>query len=63
MKKNTKGRPQLPEGEAKDVIVQTRISEADRDLIQSAADAAGIKLAHWIRDRILAAARGELRQK
>ena len=62
MKKNPRGRPQLPEGEAKGVIVQTRLSEADRELIQRAADAAGVKLAHWIREKILAAAQAELRQ-
>ena len=63
MTKNATGRPQLPEGEAKVVIVQTRVSEVDRDLLQKAADAAGVKLAHWIRDRVLTAAKTELHQK
>jgi uncharacterized protein (DUF1778 family) len=58
-KKKQMGRPQLPAGEAKDVIVQTRVSESDRRLLQGAADSAGCKLADWIRQRILAAAKAE----
>lgn len=58
-KKRQRGRPQLPAGEAKDVIVQTRVSEVNRRLLQAAADAAGCKLADWIRQRVLSAAKAE----
>lgn len=49
----------MPAGEAKDVIVQTRVSEVNRRLLQAAADAAGCKLADWIRQRVLSAAKAE----
>lgn len=57
------GRPVLPEGEAKGVIVQTRVSEADHILIKKAAGASGVKLSEWLRQRILAAAKRDVKQK
>lgn len=53
------GRPNLPEGAAKGVIVQTRVSDAERELLDDAAKASGLKLAKWMRERILAAAKAE----
>lgn len=57
MAKKAIGRPHLPKGTAKDVIVQTRVSEAERELLQQAADASGQKLSRWMRDRLLDAAK------
>lgn len=63
MAKKQMGRPVLPEGEAKGVIVQTRVSEADHILIKEAVAASGVKLSEWLRQRILAAAKRELRHR
>lgn len=57
------GRPPLPEGKAKGKIVQTRLSESERDLVERAASIQGVKLSHLVRERILAAAKRELRNQ
>jgi uncharacterized protein (DUF1778 family) len=61
-KKKQMGRPQLPKGAAKEVTLQSRVSKADRALIEEAAAAAGCTVSDWIRQRILAAAQSELKK-
>ena len=63
MAKKKMGRPPLAEGEAKGKLVQARLSEADHDTVQQAADAAGVKVSQWVRERLVSTARKELRQK
>ncbi len=63
MAKKKMGRPELPEGEAKGVIVQTRVSELERDALTNAAKAANVKLARWMRDTLLAAVQKTTRKK
>lgn len=55
--KPTMGRPPLPEGSAKGYIVQTRLSESDRELVERAAAARGVSVSRWIRELILRAAK------
>jgi uncharacterized protein (DUF1778 family) len=48
---------------AKSVRLDMRISPEDKDLFQRAAEKDGRSVSNWIRDRLLKAAREELRDK
>jgi uncharacterized protein (DUF1778 family) len=50
----------MPESSPKDVRLDMRISQEDKDLFQRAAEQDGRTLSNWIRDRLLRAARSEL---
>jgi len=50
----------MPESTPKDVRLDMRISQEDKDLFQRAAEQDGRTLSNWIRDRLLRAARAEL---
>ncbi len=53
------GRPKLPKGHAKGLIVPVRVNPEDRKLFERAAKAAGHKtLSGWIRHTLRAAASG-----
>jgi uncharacterized protein (DUF1778 family) len=47
------GRPPLPEGAAKTVVVRARVSEAERAQITAAAQREGQKLSDWVRKTLL----------
>ncbi len=49
------GRPALPEGDVKEVFA-IRISRADREALQAAADRAGKSLTQWARDALISVA-------
>jgi uncharacterized protein (DUF1778 family) len=53
----------MPETTPKDVRLDMRISQEDKDLFQKAAEQDGRTLSNWIRDRLLRAARTELEGK
>lgn len=49
------GRPKLPKGEAKSLMVRARVSTAEQRLIEDAAKATGKEISEWIRSTLLAA--------
>lgn len=48
---------------AKSVRLDMRISPEDKDLFQRAAEKDGRSMSNWIRDRLLKAAKDELRER
>ena len=49
--------------ETKNVRLDMRVSEGEKEIFQRAADQDGRPLSNWIRDRLLRAARAELKEK
>jgi len=43
------GRPPLPKGEAKAIVLQSRVQAAEKAAYQKAAKAQGVDLSTWIR--------------
>lgn len=60
--KRGRGRPPLPPDEAKGQVFQIRLSDAERQQYESAAERAGVPMAAWIRDRLNRAAKRESKQ-
>ena len=58
--KPKRGRPKVAADKAKSGLMQTRLSDLERQSFQDAADLDGKKLAEWVRDRLRRAARQEL---
>lgn len=56
MKTPKMGRPKLPKGEAKSVILKSRVTPAEQKEIERAAKETGIS--EWVRRVVLSAARG-----
>ncbi|MCA9230932.1 MAG: DUF1778 domain-containing protein [Planctomycetales bacterium] len=55
------GRP--PKGDkAQSTRLYVRAVDADKELLEEAAEAAGMSLSEWIRDRLLKTAKRELKQ-
>ena len=46
------GRPKLPKGEAKAIVLQSRVQAAERDAYVKAAKAQGKDLSTWVRDTL-----------
>ena len=46
------GRPPLPKGEAKAIVLQSRVQAAEKANYQRAARAAGVDLSTWIRQTL-----------
>jgi len=51
-KKVKVGRPPLPKGEAKAIVLQSRVQPAEKQNYQKAAKAAGVDLSTWIRETL-----------
>jgi len=51
-KKAKVGRPKLAKGEAKAIVLQSRVQPAEKANYQKAAKAAGIDLSTWIRQTL-----------
>jgi hypothetical protein len=51
-KKAKVGRPPLPKGEAKAIVLQSRVQQSERDKYQKAAKAAGLDLSTWVRETL-----------
>jgi predicted HicB family RNase H-like nuclease len=51
-KKVKVGRPPLPKGEAKAIVLQSRVQAAEREKYQKAAKAAGLDLSTWVRETL-----------
>lgn len=55
MRKPKVGRPKMPKGEAKDIVLQSRVQEIEKKAYQRAAREAGKDLSTWIRETLNAA--------
>jgi predicted HicB family RNase H-like nuclease len=51
-KKQKVGRPKLAKGEAKAVVLQSRIQPAEKAAYQRAAKSAGVDLSTWVRETL-----------
>lgn len=57
-----RGRPTIPPHERLTERIEVRATEADRVELEKAAEIAELSLSDWIRDRLQAAAKRELRR-
>jgi hypothetical protein len=55
-----RGRPKLPVGGKKGAYMEMWLHEAEKEAFVSAADASGMSLSAWVRDRLRKASRKEL---
>jgi hypothetical protein len=51
-KKGKAGRPKMPKGEAKAIVLQSRVQPAEKAAYQKAAKAEGKDLSTWVRDTL-----------
>ena len=51
-KKKKVGRPPMPKGEAKAIVLQSRVQPAEKASYQEAAKSAGVDLSTWIRETL-----------
>lgn len=51
-KRKKAGRPTLPKGEAKTIVLQSRVQESEKKAYQSAAKSEGKDLSAWIRQTL-----------
>jgi predicted HicB family RNase H-like nuclease len=51
-KKVKVGRPPLPKGEAKAIVLQSRVQPAEKAAYQKAAKSAGVDLSTWVRQTL-----------
>lgn len=57
-----RGRPPSEAGKAKDESIEVRVSGAEKEAFQAAADLSGLAVSAWVRERLRKAAAGELRK-
>lgn len=55
MRKAKVGRPKLPKGEAKAIVLQSRVQEAEKKAYERAAKSEGKDLSTWVREKLNAA--------
>jgi predicted HicB family RNase H-like nuclease len=51
-KKPKVGRPKLPKGEAKAIVLQSRVQKTEKDAYQRAAKSQGVDLSTWVRETL-----------
>jgi predicted HicB family RNase H-like nuclease len=51
-KRKKVGRPPMPKGEAKGVVLQSRVQPTEKAAYQKAAKSAGVDLSSWIRQTL-----------
>jgi len=51
-KKGKAGRPRMPKGEAKAIVLQSRVQPSEKAAYQRAAKAEGKDLSAWVRDTL-----------
>jgi uncharacterized protein (DUF1778 family) len=61
--KRERGRPLMPAEEKKGKLTACRMLADERDLLDQAAEQAGLSISDWMRSRLLKAAKKELRTK
>jgi predicted HicB family RNase H-like nuclease len=52
MRKAKVGRPKLPKGEAKAIVLQSRVQPNEKAAYQKAAKSQGVDLSTWIRETL-----------
>ena len=52
------GRPKLPKGEAKAIVLQSRVQASEKAAYQRAAKAQGVDLSTWVRETLNTALNG-----
>ena len=57
-----RGRPKNPDDLVKRRVVQIRLSEAEKQAFSDAAKNSGLSLSSWARERLIKAAREDLRK-
>ena len=62
-KKPTIGRPRKPPGELRDAILQVRLTDAERKLLDRAAETKALDTSAWVRMETLALAKKLLHEK
>ena len=60
MNKTKAGRPKNPPGIGKDDYMELRLDSAEKEAFRTAAEAAGMALSVWVRERLRKAAKKEL---
>jgi len=55
-------RPKKPKGDARSKLMQVRVQPAEYQSFQKAADASGLDLSGWVRERLIQAVRKEVRK-
>jgi uncharacterized protein (DUF1778 family) len=53
-RKRSRGRPPLPKGEDRDVVLTLRLKAAERKALERAAKTAGTSVSAWARDVLMA---------
>jgi len=51
-KRKKVGRPTLPKGEAKTIVLQSRVQESEKKAYQNAAKSEGKDLSTWVRETL-----------
>lgn len=51
-KKQKVGRPKLPKGEAKGIVLQSRVQPQEKAAYQKAAKGQGVDLSTWVRETL-----------
>ncbi len=51
-RKKKVGRPPMPKGEAKAIVLQSRVQPAEKTAYQKAAKSAGVDLSTWVRETL-----------
>jgi len=51
-KKRTVGRPKMPKGHAKAIVLQSRVQEAEKKAYERAAKSEGKDLSTWVRETL-----------
>ena len=59
MRKAKVGRPKLPKGEAKAIVLQSRVQPNEKAAYQKAAKSQGVDLSTWIRETLNHAINGD----
>jgi hypothetical protein len=57
-RKQKVGRPKLPKGEAKAIVLQSRVQPTEKAAYQRAAKSQGVDLSTWVRETLNAALNG-----
>lgn len=56
-------RPPKPQGQARDKLLQVRVKQREYASFKEAAEESGLDLSAWVRERLLQAARQEMRDR
>ncbi len=55
-------RPTKPKGESRDKLMQIRVQQREQEIFREAANACGLDVSSWARERLIQAAKKDLKQ-